>query len=34
MRTRGRGIRAALKEFETFPEGAKSIGLAALTIGR
>src|SRR5271166_259901 len=25
-------IRAALKEFETFPEGAKSICLAALTI--
>src|SRR6266446_4341146 len=25
-------IRAALKEFETFPEGARSICLAALTI--
>ena len=25
-------IRAALKEFETFPETARSIGLAALTI--
>ena len=25
-------IRAALKEFETFPEGVRSIGLAALTI--
>lgn len=25
-------LRAALKEFETFPEGAKSISLAALTI--
>src|SRR5271169_6477631 len=25
-------IRAALKEFETFPEGAKSICLAALTL--
>ena len=25
-------IKAALKEFETFPEGAKSICLAALTI--
>ena len=25
-------VRAALKEFETFPEGAKSICLAALTI--
>ena len=25
-------LRAALKEFEAFPEGARSIGLAALTI--
>ena len=25
-------IRAALKEFETFPEGARSVCLAALTI--
>jgi phage-related protein len=25
-------IKAALKEFESFPEGARSIGLAALTI--